>query len=336
MPVRIGVNGFGRIGRLMLRLSEERSDVEIAAINDPFISPEYMCYLLKYDSVHGRFKGEVSPAPGGIAVNGRLIRACSCRAPEDIPWAELGAETVAEASGAFTSLESASRHFRGGAQRIVITAPSADAPTYVVGVNDSEYDPAEKIVSNASCTTNCLAPLARIIHSEFGIEEALMTTIHAATASQRTVDGVSARDWRAGRSVFGNIIPASTGAARAVGRVIPELQGRLTGMAMRVPCANVSVVDLTARLSCSASYGDICAALRRASGREYRGIVKCLSAPVVSSDLMGDTHTCIFDEKAGLSLNDRFVKLIAWYDNETGYSSKVLDLACRISGPKKS
>ena len=336
MPVRIGINGFGRIGRLMLRLSEERSDVEIAAVNDPFISPEYMCYLLKYDSVHGRFRGEVSPSPDGIVVNRRPIRTFSCRAPEEIPWGDCKAETVAEASGVFKTLESASRHLRGGAQRVVITAPSPDAPMYVVGVNDSEYDPVQTVISNASCTTNCLAPLAKIIHSEFGIEEALMTTVHAATASQRTVDGVSARDWRIGRSVFGNMIPASTGAARAVGRVIPELQGRLTGMAMRVPCANVSVVDLTARLSCSASYPDICAALRRASEREYRGIVKCLSDPVVSSDLMGDTHTCIFDEKAGLSLNDRFVKLIAWYDNETGYSSKVLDLACRISRLKKN
>ncbi len=331
MPVRIGINGFGRIGRLLLRLSTCRDDVEIAAVNDPFIDPEYMCYLLKYDSVHGRFNGEVSPAPGGIEMNGRLVRTCSSRAPEDIPWGEYGAKLVAEASGAFTTLADASRHFRGGAQRVIITAPSADAPTYVVGVNDSDYDPGQKVISNASCTTNCLAPLAKIIHSEFGIEQALMTTVHAATASQRTVDGVSRRDWRSGRSVFGNIIPASTGAAKAVAKVIPELRGRLTGMAMRVPCANVSVVDLTARLASSASYADICAAVRRASEGRYRGIVRCVSEPVVSSDLLGDTHTCIFDEKAGLALDDRFVKLIAWYDNETGYSSRVLDLACRTS-----
>jgi len=330
MPIRIGINGFGRIGRLVMRLGAFRDDIEFVAVNDPFVNAEYMRYLLQYDTVHGTFPEEIKNTEHTISVSGSKIGVLAFPNPRDIPWDDLGADYVVESSGVFTSVSKASAHLEAGAKKVVITAQAPDAPTYVVGVNDSSYDPRENIVSNASCTTNCLAPLAKIIHSRFGIEEALMTTIHAATATQKTVDSPSAKDWRSGRSIFGNIIPASTGAARAVTKVIPELQGRLTGMAMRIPSANVSVVDLTARLIKPCSYGDICAEIRRRAQDEYRGIIRSISDPLVSSDLIGDTHTCIFDEKAGLALNDRFVKLIAWYDNETGYSSKVLDLISRI------
>ena len=324
--LNIGINGFGRIGGLALRLAEEREDLQVCAVNDPFIDADYMAYLLKFDSVHGRFKGTVEAAEGGIRVNGRFIPLYACTDPAQIPWGEAGVEYVLECTGKFTTLEKASAHLHDTVRKVVISAPSSDAPMFVMGVNHESYDASMHVVSNASCTTNCLAPLAKVIHDKFGIEEGLMTTVHAATATQKTVDGASGKDRRSGRSILGNIIPASTGAAKAVGKVIPELNGKLTGIAMRVPTADVSVVDLTCRLQKGASYAEICRELERASREELRGILAYVEEDVVSSDFLSDTHTCIFDAKAGLSLNDGFVKLIAWYDNEMGYASKCLDL----------
>jgi len=331
MAVKVGINGFGRIGRLALRAGIARSDMEFAAINDPFIDLDYMVYMLKYDSAHGRFDGEVSSRDGLLIVNGQKIRVTAEREPDKIPWGAMGAEYIVESTGAFTSSDKASKHFTGGAKKVVISAPSSDAPTFVMGVNENTYTPDMKIVSNASCTTNCLAPLAKVIHNKFGIEEGLMTTVHAATATQKTVDGPSAKDWRAGRSVFGNIIPASTGAAKAVTKVIPALKGKLTGIAMRVPTIDVSVVDLTARLQNSTTYEEICAELKRASEEEMRGIIEYVDEDVVSTDFLGDTHTCIFDARAGVMLNECFFKLIAWYDNEIGYSNKIIDLIAHMS-----
>ncbi len=324
--MKIGINGFGRIGRNALRLAEGRADIEVAAINDPFSDADYMAYLLKYDSVHGRFKGDVRAEDGALIVNGRKIMVYACKNPEEIPWKAAGVEYVLEATGLFTSMEQASAHIKAGAEKVVISAPSKDAPTFVMGVNEMSYDHSMSIVSNASCTTNCLAPLAKILNDRFGIENGLMTTVHSATATQKTVDGMSPRDKRAGRSVFGNIIPASTGAAKAVTKVIPALEGKLTGISMRVPTADVSVVDLTVSLVKPASYREICEEIKRASKNEMRGIVEYVDEDVVSTDFTGDTNTCIFDAGAGLALNDRFVKLIAWYDNEMGYTSKCLDL----------
>lgn len=332
---KIGINGFGRIGSLVLRLSAERDDLEVCAVNDPFIDADYMAYLLKYDSVHGRFRGRVECAEGGIRMDGRFIPLYSCSDPALIPWGETGTEYVLECTGKFTGRDKAAAHLRDSVRKVIISAPSSDAPMFVMGVNEELYEPSMDVVSNASCTTNCLAPLAKVIHDRFGIEEGLMTTVHAATATQKTVDGTSAKDRRSGRSILGNIIPASTGAAKAVGKVIPELNGKLTGIAMRVPTADVSVVDLTCRLSRKTSYEAICRELERASREELRGILAYVDDDVVSSDFLGDTHTCIFDARAGLSLNDGFVKLIAWYDNEMGYASKCLDLTAVMAAAEQ-
>jgi len=322
---KIGINGFGRIGRLVLRASLERGG-QVVAVNDPFIGLDYMVYMFKYDSTHGRFRGDVSAEDGHLVVNGNRIAVYSERDPKNIPWGKAGAEYVVESTGVFTTIEKASLHLEGGAKKVIISAPSADAPMYVVGVNLDSYDPSHKVVSNASCTTNCLAPLAKVIHDNFEIVEGLMTTVHAITATQKTVDGPSGKLWRDGRGAAQNIIPASTGAAKAVGKVIPALNGKLTGMAFRVPVSNVSVVDLTVRLGKSASYDDIKAKVRAAAEGPLKGILGYTEDEVVSSDFIGDTHSSIFDAKAGISLNNNFVKLISWYDNEFGYSSRVIDL----------
>ncbi|CAH1737050.1 hypothetical protein AGLY_010379 [Aphis glycines] len=321
----IGINGFGRIGRLVLRASLEKG-AKVVAINDPFIGIEYMVYLFKYDSTHGRFKGEVSVDGDVLIVNGNKIKVFSERDPKAIQWGSAGADYVVESTGVFTTIEKASAHLEGGAKKVIISAPSADAPMFVVGVNLDAYNPSFKVVSNASCTTNCLAPLAKVIHDNFGIVEGLMTTVHATTATQKTVDGPSGKLWRDGRGAAQNIIPASTGAAKAVSKVIPELNGKLTGMAFRVPVANVSVVDLTVRLAKPASYQDIKDKVKEAAAGPLKGILGYTEDEVVSSDFIGDTHSSIFDAKAGISLNDQFVKLISWYDNEYGYSNRVVDL----------
>ncbi len=332
MAVKVGINGFGRIGRLVFRASVTNPEVEVVGINDPFIDPEYMAYMLKYDTVHGRFNGEVSFEPNKLIVNGKEISVYSCMSPLEIPWGECGAEYIVESTGVFTTTEKASAHLTGGAKKVVISAPSADAPMFVMGVNHEKYENSLKVVSNASCTTNCLAPLAKVIHDEFGILEGLMTTVHATTATQKTVDGPSNKDWRGGRGAAFNIIPSTTGAAKAVGKVIPALNGKLTGMAFRVPTADVSVVDLTCRLEKPASYDEIKAAMKAASeSKHWQGIIGYTEDKVVSSDFITDPRTCIFDADAGISLNDNFVKLIAWYDNEWGYSCKVLDLICHMA-----
>ena len=331
--LRIGINGFGRVGRLVMRLAHSREDVEIAAVNDPQLDADTMAYLLRYDSVHGRFNKACRGEGNTLLVGEEAIPAFACRNPEEIPWAAAGAEYVLESSGVFTSADKARGHLRGGAAKVVISAPSPDAPTFVCGVNLDSYrprDPAMDVISNASCTTNCLAPLAKAVNDRFGIEEGLMTTVHAATATQKTVDGYSGRHRRMGRSILGNIIPASTGAARAVGKVIPELNGRLTGTAMRIPSADVSVVDLTCRLRTPTNYEELCRELERASREELAGILEYVDEDLVSADFVGDTHTCIFDARAGIMLGDRFVKLIAWYDNECGYAAKCLDLMTRV------
>ena len=331
--VRIGINGFGRIGRLAMRIAEEREDVEVVAVNDPQLDADYMAYLLEYDSVHGRFGKPCRAEGASLLVGGRPVAAYGLRNPEEIPWRDTGAEYILEATGVFTTVEKARAHLRAGAKKVVISAPSSDAEMFVCGVNLDSYrphDPAMDVISNASCTTNCLAPLAKVIHSRFGIELGLMTTVHSATATQKTVDGASGKDRRSGRSIVGNIIPASTGAAKAVGKVIPSLNGKLTGMAMRIPAADVSVVDLTCQLSSSTSYEEICAEVRRASQEEMAGVIEYVDEDLVSADFIGDTHTSIFDARAGMMLGDRFVKLIAWYDNECGYAAKCLDLMRHI------
>jgi glyceraldehyde 3-phosphate dehydrogenase len=322
---KIGINGFGRIGRLVLRASVEKG-AKVVAINDPFIGIEYMVYLFKYDSTHGRFNGEVSVDGEFLVVNGNKIKVFSERDPKAIQWGSAGAEYVVESTGVFTTIDKASAHLEGGAKKVVISAPSADAPMFVVGVNLDAYDPSFKVVSNASCTTNCLAPLAKVINDNFGIVEGLMTTVHATTATQKTVDGPSGKLWRDGRGAAQNIIPASTGAAKAVGKVIPELNGKLTGMAFRVPVANVSVVDLTVRLAKPATYQAIKEKIKEAAEGPLKGILGYTEDEVVSSDFIGDNHSSIFDAKAGIPLNDQFVKLISWYDNEYGYSNRVVDL----------
>ncbi|SHI02266.1 glyceraldehyde 3-phosphate dehydrogenase [Sporobacter termitidis DSM 10068] len=326
MTIKTGINGFGRIGRLVFRAGLERRDIEFTAINDPFIDSDYMAYMLRHDSAHGNFAGHAESRGGHLYVDGKKYHVFAEKEPGNIPWSSAGAEYIVESTGVFTRAGAAEPHLKGGVKKVVITGPSVDAPMFVMGVNHRSYKSDMDIVSNASCTTNCLAPLAKVLSDKYGIAEALMTTIHAATATQKTVDGPSKKDWRAGRSIIGNIIPATTGAAKAVGQVIPELNGLLTGISMRVPIIDVSVVDLTARLNSPAGYEDICAELKRASTGEYEGIIKYVDDEVVSTDFIGDTHTCIFDARAGLALNDRFVKLIAWYDNEIGYSNKVLDL----------
>ena len=328
---KIGINGFGRIGRLALRAAFMRRDAEITAVNDPFVDVEYMAYMLKYDSVHGRFDGTVEARPGRLIVNGREIVVFNCMNPADIRWNTAGAEYILEATGVFTSMQKAAPHFAGGAKKVIISAPSQDAPMFVMGVNNNQYTPDMNIVSNASCTTNCLAPLAKVINENFGLEEGIATTVHSTTNSQKTVDAPSRRDWRGGRAAGGNISPSTTGAARALAKVLPELKGRLTCMALRVPTLDVSVLDLTCRLKKSASYEEICCAVRNASQGRLRGIMAYTDEPVVSRDFTTDPHTCIFDAGAGVSLNSNFVKLIAWYDNEWGYSNKAIDLILHMA-----
>lgn len=324
---KIGINGFGRIGRLVMRIATTRDDIEVVAVNDPFIDAKYMAYMLKYDSTHGVFKGTIKVVDeSNLEINGKRIAVTCKRDPAEIPWGDYGAEYVVESSGVFTTMDKASAHLKGGAKKVVISAPSADAPMFVVGVNEKTYKPSMNIVSNASCTTNCLAPLAKVVHEEFGIAEGLMTTVHATTATQKTVDGPSTKDWRGGRGAGQNIIPSSTGAAKAVGKVLPELNGKLTGMAFRVPTPNVSVVDLTCRLEKSASYDDVKAAIRYASEGTLKGILGYTDDDVVSNDFVGDSRSSIFDAKAGIGLSDAFMKLVSWYDNEWGYSNRVLDL----------
>lgn len=330
MTIKVGINGFGRIGRIVFRAAQERSDIEIVGIND-LLDADYMAYMLKYDSTHGRFNGTVEVKDGHLVVNGKTIRVTSERDPANLKWNEVGADVVAEATGLFLTDETARKHIQAGAKKVVLTGPSKDStPMFVMGVNHKSYA-GQDIVSNASCTTNCLAPLAKVINDNFGIVEGLMTTVHATTATQRTVDGPSAKDWRGGRGASQNIIPSSTGAAKAVGKVIPELNGKLTGMSFRVPTPNVSVVDLTARLEKPASYAQICDAIKAATEGELKGVLGYTEDAVVSTDFNGEVLTSVFDAKAGIALNDNFVKLVAWYDNEVGYSNKVLDLISHIS-----
>ena len=332
MSIKIGINGFGRIGKLTLQAALTKEKVEIVAINDPFITADYMAYMVKFDSIHGRFKGDIRAEEGKLIVNGKEIKVYNEMDPKNIPWGADGVEYVLECSGVFTTTEKANAHLEAGAKKVIISAPSKDAPMFVMGVNNDKYDPSMNVISNASCTTNCLAPLAKVINDNFGIKDGLMTTVHSTTATQKTVDGASKKDWRGGRAASANIIPSSTGAAKAVGKVIPELNGKLTGMAFRVPTIDVSVVDLTCNLEKPATYEEICAAMKKASENELKGIVEYVDEDVVSSDFVGDAHTSIFDAKAGIALTDSFVKLVAWYDNEWGYSNKLVDLAVYIAG----
>ncbi|WP_049195301.1 glyceraldehyde-3-phosphate dehydrogenase [Proteus mirabilis] len=330
MTIKVGINGFGRIGRIVFRAAQERSDIEIVGIND-LLDAEYMAYMLKYDSTHGRFNGTVEVKDGHLVVNGKTIRVTSERDPANLKWNEIGVDVVAEATGLFLTDETARKHIQAGAKKVVLTGPSKDStPMFVMGVNHKSYA-GQDIVSNASCTTNCLAPLAKVINDKFGIVEGLMTTVHATTATQRTVDGPSMKDWRGGRGASQNIIPSSTGAAKAVGKVIPELNGKLTGMSFRVPTPNVSVVDLTARLEKPATYAQICEAIKEAAEGELKGVLGYTEDAVVSTDFNGEVLTSVFDAKAGIALNNNFVKLVSWYDNEVGYSNKVLDLISHIS-----
>ena len=331
MSIKIGINGFGRIGNLSFQAALNKEGVEVVAINDPFITADYMAYMIKFDTVHGKFEGEVSSEEGKLIVNGKEIKVYNQMDPKDIPWGEDGVEYVLECSGVFTTIEKANAHLEAGAKKVIISAPSKDAPMFVMGVNKDKYTPDMNIISNASCTTNCLAPLAKIINDNFGIKDGLMTTVHSITATQKTVDGASKKDWRGGRAASANIIPSSTGAAKAVGKVIPELNGKLTGMAFRVPTVDVSVVDLTCNLEKPATMEEICAAVKKASENEFKGIIEYVDEDVVSSDFIHDSHTSIFDSKAGIQLTDKFVKLVAWYDNEWGYSNKLVDLAIYIS-----
>jgi glyceraldehyde 3-phosphate dehydrogenase len=334
MSIKIGINGFGRIGRLVMRAAQKNPNIEIVSVNDPFITTDYMSYMLKYDTVHGRYPGPVASEDGKFMVDGKEVVVFNERNPEDIKWGDSGADYVIESTGIFLSKEAAGAHFKGGAKKVIVSAPSPDAPMFVCGVNLEKYDASMDVVSNASCTTNCLAPMAKVINDEFGLKEGLMTTVHAVTATQQTVDGPSQKDWRGGRGACYNIIPSGTGAAKAVGKVIPELDGKLTGMSFRVPTANVSVVDLTCRLDKGASYDDIKAAIKAASQGPMAGILDYTEDEIVSSDLIGDTHSSIFDAKAGIALTDDFVKLVSWYDNECGYSNRVLDLISHMEASK--
>ena len=329
--IKVGINGFGRIGRLVFRAAQERNDVQIVAVNDPFLDLDYLIYMLQYDTVHGQFKGTAENKGGKLFVNGKEVAFFAEKDPANIGWGASGADYVVESTGVFTTIDKAKAHLAGGAKKVVISAPSNDAPMFVCGVNLDAYKADMDIVSNASCTTNCLAPLAKVINDNFGIVEGLMTTVHAATNTQKTVDAPSAKDWRGGRSILNNIIPSSTGAAKAVGKVIPELNGKLTGMSMRVPTLDVSVVDLTVNLAKPATYADICAAMKEASEGELAGVLGYTEDAVVSSDFLGDTRTSIFDAKAGIALTDTFVKVVSWYDNEIGYSNKVLDLIAHMA-----
>ncbi len=327
MSIKIGITGFGRIGRLVLRASLERKDIQVVGINAT-VTPDYMAYMMRYDTLHGRLGHDITYSDRGIVIDGREIPAFSDRNPENIPW--VGVEYLVDSTGQFKSLDKAAAHLKTGVKKVVVTAPSKDIPMFVMGVNTDKYDASMDIVSNASCTTNCLAPIAGILQDNFGIASGLMTTIHSVTASQKTVDAKSLKNWRLGRAASYNIIPSSTGAAEAVTKVIPALEGRLTGMAMRVPTLDASVVDLTVNLEKPATYDDVCAAVKRASENELRGIVAYTDEDVVSSDFIGDPHISIFDAKAGIQLTDTFMKVIAWYDNEYGYSSKVLDLIAHM------
>ena len=328
--LKIGINGFGRIGRLVFRTTVKRGDVDVVAIND-LLDVEHLAYLLKYDSVHGRFDGTVDIKDGNLIVNGKTVRITAERDPKNCKWDEVGASIVAECTGIFTTLETAQYHIDGGAKKVVISAPSKDAPMFVMGVNHKQVKASDTIVSNASCTTNCLAPMAKVLNDAFGIEEALMTTVHATTATQMTVDGPSKKDWRGGRSAMLNIIPASTGAAVAVTKVIPELKGKLTGMAFRVPTADVSVVDLTVRLEKETSYEEIKKAFKAASEGELNGVLGYTEEAVVSQDFIGETNTSVFDADAGIELNSKFFKLVSWYDNESGFSNKMVDLMQHVN-----
>ena len=329
--IKVGINGFGRIGRFVFRAAQKRSDIEIVGIND-LLDAEYMAYMLKYDTMHGRFDGTVEVKDGHLVVNGKTIRVTAEKNPADLKWNEIGAEYVVESTGLFLSKDKAQGHIDAGAKYVVMSAPSKDdTPMFVCGVNTDKYVKGTQFVSNASCTANCLAPLAKVLHDNFGITDGLMTTVHATTATQKTVDGPSAKDWRGGRAAAGNIIPSSTGAAKAVGKVIPELNGKLTGMSFRVPTLDVSVVDLTVNLAKPATYAEICEAIKKASEGELKGILGYTDEDVVSSDFLGDTRTSIFDAKAGIALTDKFVKLVSWYDNEIGYSNKVLDLVAHMA-----
>lgn len=323
--VTIGINGFGRIGRLVLRIALERKDIKVVAVNDPFIAADYAAYMFKYDSTHGQYKAEVTSEGSNLIIGGQKIKVYGEKDPAQIPWGADGVDLVVDSTGVFTKLEGAQKHIDAGAKKVVITAPSADAPMFVVGVNEEQYA-GQQIISNASCTTNCLAPLAKVIDDNFGIEEALMTTVHSITATQKTVDGPSHKDWRGGRTASGNIIPSSTGAAKAVGKVIPHLNGKLTGMALRVPTVDVSVVDLTAKLKKDVTYEEVCAAVKKASEGKLNGVLGYTEDAVVSSDFLSSKYSSVFDAKAGILLSPKFVKLIAWYDNEYGYSTRVVDL----------
>ena len=327
MNTKIGINGFGRIGRLVFRAALNRDDVEVVGLNDPFMNPEYMAYMLKYDSVHGKFPGEVSAEDGALVVNGKKYPVFTAMEVKDIPWASVGAEYICECTGKHLTKELCQGHIDAGAKHVVMGAPSKDdTPMFVMGVNNAKYTSDMTFVSNASCTTNCLAPIAKVLHEKFGIVEGLMTTVHSVTPSQKLLDGASLKDWRGGRAATGNIIPSSTGAAKAVGKVIPELNGKLTGMSMRVPTLDVSVVDLTAKLEKPATYEQICEAMKAASEGELKGVLGYTDEDVVSSDFIGDSRTSIFDKKAGIALTDTFVKVVSWYDNECGYSNKMVDL----------
>jgi len=331
--IKVGINGFGRIGRLVARVILSREDVELVAVNDPFITTEYMTYMFKYDSVHGQWKHhDIKVQDDKTLLFGeKSVSVFGCRNPEEIPWGQTGADFIVESTGVFTDKDKAAAHLKGGAKKVVISAPSKDAPMFVVGVNEHEYKPELDIVSNASCTTNCLAPLAKIINDNFGIVEGLMTTVHSITATQKTVDGPSMKDWRGGRAASFNIIPSSTGAAKAVGKVLPALNGKLTGMSFRVPTVDVSVVDLTVRLEKAASYDEIKRVIKEASEGKMKGIMGYTDEDLVSTDFVGDNRSSIFDAKAGIALNDHFVKLVSWYDNEMGYSTRVVDLIVHMS-----
>ena len=330
MTIKVGINGFGRIGRFVFRAAAERSDIEIVGIND-LIDVDYMAYMLKYDSTHGRFNGSVEVSDGQLVVNGKVVRVTAERNPAELKWDDIGVDVVVESTGLFLTDETARKHIEAGAKKVVMSAPSKDStPMFVMGVNHDTYD-GEEIVSNASCTTNCLAPIAKVLNDKWGITDGLMTTVHATTATQKTVDGPSVKDWRGGRGASQNIIPSSTGAAKAVGKVIPELNGKLTGMSFRVPTPNVSVVDLTVNLANPASYEEICQAMKDASYGDLEGILGYTEDQVVSNDFVGEKCTSVFDAGAGIALTDTFVKVVSWYDNEIGYSNKVLDLVAYIS-----
>jgi len=331
MVIKVGINGYGRIGRIVHRNALELKDVEVVAVNDPFIETHYAAYMLKYDSTHGTLDTEIAVDGKDLVVGGKKIKFYMEKDPANIPWSETGADYVVESTGVFTTIDKAKAHLKGGAKKVIISAPSADAPMYVMGVNEKTYDGKADVISNASCTTNCLAPLAKVINDKFTIIEGLMTTIHSYTATQKTVDGPSAKDWRGGRGAAQNIIPSSTGAAKAVGKVIPELNGKLTGMSMRVPTSNVSVVDLTARIEKPASYDEIKEAIKEAANGPLKGILAYTEDDIVSTDMNGNPNSSIFDAKAGISLNKNFVKLVSWYDNEWGYSRRVLDLLAYIA-----